>query len=367
MNIKDIVAHIMINIPKHTAEFCDYISFSQASITSNRFVDVVATNHGLTAGKTVVALNGDVKNMIAGINIVGDSAIITLADEHDFVLTDETVEIELGGFAESSWNGKHELLNVPSRLMLEIESPAESPPILSPSDFPHVWESRSMGANGLLEVVAVLADGFRLSIPATHPDMPNNAMRNLELISGFRVAGVADEQRSLDVWNETNQNASWLFVMFPNDEVSKSNEAESDAVATFAPGDDGRLRILENIEISVIIPTKKTGGADAVYKANGEIRRALISTLFGLKADEPGRDRTFGAVYNGSIQSVYNSAVYIRIYSFQVPYDITFENADISNPQSVAFRDILLSMAITENINATTFDANINLDENNES
>ena len=51
------------------------------------------------------------------------------------------------------------------------------------------------------------------------------------------------------------------------------------------------------------------------------------------------------------------------VYSFQMPYDITFENADISNPQTVAFRDVLLEMAISENINADKYKAEINLDE----
>lgn len=359
MNIKSMVAHLMLNLPKHTAEFSEIVAITSASVVSSRYVDVVATAHGLTVGKIVLAQKGDVRNYIDSIVIESNIAIITLKDEHDFNLSPEKMEIELCGFTESSWNGKHELINVPSRLMLEIVSPGSSVPDLTTS---YVWESRRMGANGLLEVVQLNSDGFRIAIPENHPDMPNNELRNLEIISGFRMCGVADENRSIDVWNETDKTKSWLHVMFPDDAVSKSIEAESEAVATFGSGDDGRLRILENIEISVFIPVVKTGGADAVFKANGEIRKALISALYGFRDEEPGRDRSYPAIYNGSTQSIYNTAVYIRVYSFQIPYDITFENADVSNPESVAFRNVLLKMAISENKDATRFETKINLD-----
>jgi len=359
MNIKGIVTHLGANIPKYTNEFSEYENLVSGVIQFDKrtILATTATAHNLVIDNYVIITNAEVKNNISAIVVNDGIATITTLAEHDYNYNPTLAQhFEIAG-SETAWNGIHQIYNIPNRNEIQIELDETAPTTLG-----YIWENRDLGANGISKILTTpTTTTFTYKIDDNAPGLPETELRNAEMTRGTRIAGVANPERAIKIYTETSaQRKPWLFVMLPDDTVSKDQHALSDAVATFDNSTSGRLRILNNFDVVAILPTTNLGGVEEIEKCNGDIKNALISTLFGLRSEENvDIESSYRAVYNGSATFGYDTATYIRMYSFQIPEDITLSSTESDKPLSVALRDAVLKMTY----NTTTQTTNINLDE----
>ncbi len=367
LNIKEIITHLYYNIAEHTDELTRYLEaeIESASVESdNRTVKVKTSEpHNLENGQIIIVKDGEIRNNVESYSISSGKVIIKTEDVHDYNYErnyDKYIKLEGAG----AWSGEYKITNIPDRNRIEIDLPSGSVPSES-----YIWESRSYGLDGAVEINVIDDNNFSYVIPDENPDLPANEARNITVITGMRITGAADPDRAMKIWSNTGAKETWAFVVMQDEEVSYDRNAMSDALTTADRSDEGRLRLLINFDIIVIQPTESLGATDAVEKANGEIKSALISTLFGIKTRyNAGMDYQFRTAYAGMGVLMYDTARYITVYSFQSPTDITFKNADISDPPSVALREIIYNMYIAQDIddvnkNSETMNFEKNLDE----
>lgn len=365
MNIKAVIAHLIAKISSHTDLFTDYLDAvidSVVVLSDKRTVQVeTLTAHGLLLGASVIASEGSNFNGIDSITISDGVATVKTVSEHDYnydILDAQYLVIEN---ADATWNGTHEISDVTNRNTVEITAPAAT----APATLGNIRELRSLGVNGIVKISSVVsATVFQYTISDSAPDVPEGSVEGLKIEKGARIAGAADPERARGIYADTDGRKMWMFVMFSDDTVSKSSHTNSDAVALFDNASEGRLTALNNFDIAVMMPSESLGAVDEVEQANGEIKNALIGTLFGLRGVETDEtDYEYRIVYNGSVTLFYTTALYVRLYSFQIPSDITFRNTDSIIPLSVALRDVVLDIAVSDNLNTAKLETEINIDE----
>jgi hypothetical protein len=374
MNIKDVVATLILNLPNYTDIFTDFVNaqITASYVSTARKIKVeTATAHGLLVGDSLIIKNAKLKNEIDSIEISGNYAVITLKAEHDFVLEDD-LTFEMAGNSDDDWNGEFEIYNVPNKTTIEITKPSS----IIPETLGYIWELRDYGGNGTVQIVAVNETHgeneeypefwFEYEINDNDPDLPvtdEESVSGIEIITGVRVTGVADPERAIDVFTKTNGvKKPWAFVMFPDETVSKDKNNESEAVGTFVNGDESRQLIMVNFDVCVIQPCTELGGIEEIEKACGEIRNALIKSLVGLKSTETEADKVYKTVYNGSSMNTYDTANYIRVYSFQTPFEITYRETAENRVLTVALRKAVFKLQ-TGGANSQKTEATINFEE----
>jgi hypothetical protein len=353
MNFTQIVAKFLKDMPALTTEFSEYLTpaITNIQIVARTVRVTTATAHGLISGRSVIAICGEVKNTIKEIEIDGNNAIIELNDNHDYILEDDennATQVEIAGNSSGAWNGTFTIIDIPDRSKITIEKPDS----VLPATTGYIWEDRSKNGSGVVEVTKISDTVFSFPLDSETPNLPLTTLKSLKIVTGSRIAGVADPERAIDLYSETTNfgEKPWLFIMIGDESVSKDLNAQSDAQATNSGGDDSRARLMNDIDILAIIPCvgddAKTGGFQAVEKATGEIKQAILDCFQGYVLDIESSDRVWKAVYTGSQPYVYNKATYIRNYSFQISYDITSRQEVASVSESVALRKTIIDLSI---------------------
>lgn len=359
INIADVVAQLIGNFPLHTDEFTELVDagIDSAYVKPSKRDIVIEFDgdHGVTTGEKLIIAGAEVKNTIASFSVDDCLATVELDYEHDF--EDGTSKKLVVDGTGTDYDGKHTILSVESNKSLIISAIAG---VAAPSDG-HVWEDRDYCGNQVATASVTSSSILEYAIDDDSPDLPPLELRNVNVIKGVRVAGCADPERSISMYSKIGAGKTWCFVMYPSDTVSHDRHALTDAVATFTAGDEGRIRMLSEFDIAVIMPVETMGGAEEVERMNGEIKLALIKSLFGIKDDDLDDGQSFRMVYTGSSNMQYDTTKLVRLFSFQVPHDFTFDIAEGATPMTVALRDALFGMQISDNDDAGIFNADVDV------
>ena len=344
MNIKDIMSFCIENLPKHTGLFTNALNLNYtAEAVNHRRIRVDCDEeHGLIVGQKIYARGVKVGNKFLDAIVDNGWLIIETREEHDYTKAG-FVEIEANG-----WAGILEINNVVDRFTLEFRLPEDT----TASDFEEgiILEERDYGGNGVVEVYTVSGDGksFVYTINEQDPDIPVEGEKAIieEIVLGVRVAGAPDPTRAMTIFTETFQaREPWAFIMMNDEEVARDPYSMTDAHSTFTDLDSNRQRIMTNFDILVIFPTTDLGAIQEIQQACGEVRSSLIKSVAGLTAQDPEVLQTYKTVYVGSNMYTYNTATYVRNYSFQSVFDINYTNtARNFDSRSVALRKAMLSL-----------------------
>jgi len=349
MNIKEVMSYLIQNLPKHTDLFTEKLNLVYtAKIENARTVRVDCTlPHGIIVNQKIYCIKVRVANLIEEAYRDNGFLVIKTAEEHDYTNSKNPVSVEI------EYNGtikQLEIINVPDRFTLEFAFPSDT----SESDIVGgvVWEEREYGGNGVVAVTVVSSDkkSFLYEINENDPDLPilgTNAKIE-QIVLGVRVAGCPDPTRAMQIFTETfAARKTWAFVMMPDEQVSKDPYSMTEAQASFTNLDSNRQRIMTNIDVLVIFPTTELGAIEEISLSCGEVRNSIIKSLAGLEAEGEGVSNTYKTVYVGSNMYVYNTATYVRSYSFQSVFDIDYENtARNTDTRSVALRESFLQLPI---------------------
>jgi len=120
----------------------------------------------------------------------------------------------------------------------------------------------------------------------------------------------------------------WAFVSMNDVIASKDRNANSDAVATFANGQEPRLRLMDGFSIFLVgNATEEIAGVGLLDIFRHDMLGPILKSVSGVRFDT-------GLYYSGDFKTVltghnyvdYNRAILIYQYNFQFSSDITLDD-----------------------------------------
>lgn len=355
----DIVKHLKTYLPLFTSLFTEALTVSSATISAGNVLTVNSTGHGRSPGQNIVITGGTVRNPLNTSALIGSTVQFTTDYDHDLIrpsLPNDDQTLSLGGFG-NVWDGEHDIIDVPNRQNFTINLPTgevAAPPV---DGSQYLIEAL---LTGVYQVDTVPdADSFTVNL-SDSPLIPLGTVDNLTIMNGFRIAAAADFNRAKAAYSKQGIDEPYLFVIMTDTDVSKDRHTMNDGVAGVTRQNEMLLRLLQSFSTSVFIPTTTDlSGADAQDLAYGELFTALISSLFGVGFE--GSKIKYVNVPSGMGPGEYNSAYYVHVYDWQLPFVINFENGFLEI-DDVAFRDISQTLKLFADDQAA-MTTNIDLDE----
>lgn len=338
----DILLHLQTYIPRLSDRFSDNATVSAEIVAGTpQVLKVTDTTHGLSAGSQVVLIDGKIDNPITAVADNGDGTLrFTTQDNHDLTL-DYTPEVELSGFTNSFFNTTHDLVDVPSRTLFEIES-ATVPTLTGSEVLREDWE---IGINGLFTIDRVVdVDTYEIDL-TDKPEFTPQTVPELSRASGMRMGVSVDAERAKSIYTpQSDLNSLWLYVIMGDATASKDRRLKSDANQQNTSGQKNRILMINTFTILVLYPTKnELAAADAVELSWNEIYTLMLAAGAGISFDDFGNTNYLTSLIDHGT-SVYDNATYSHAYTFEYNYEVTQEQEFLTQfISSRAFRDDALS------------------------
>ena len=248
------------------------------------------------------------------------------------------------GFADSNFNGDFPIIDIPAENQFVIVASA------APSGgIGRVLENRNL----FISPAVVTKDGDdSFSIPDVDTGLPPNLVfETLTFVKSARIYVAATVERAKAMYTRVDAEEDVLFIVMQSEVASKNRQTESDAILTAKAQNPIRLKYLPEVTFFVFIKTPDDlSGAAAQEAAFREIRTAIRKAMYAhifLEENDDSIDTQFAAIESANSPEEYDTAVYVHSYTYQIPYEISFEQGDTFRT-NVSLRSIL--------INSTMFD-----------
>lgn len=333
----EIVKHIKTYLPMFTDRFSQILSVSAASVGAGNILTITATAHGKSAGQYIVITAGVVRNALVSSSLIDPTVNFETGYDHDLTrpsLPNDDYYLTLGGFA-SVWDGQHEIIDVANRRNFEVNLPTGETLAPAVDGSQYLLEPLPKGVYQIDTVPD--ADTITVDLSSAR-SLPVGVVDDINVVGGFRISAAADYNRARNVYSAQATGDAYLFVIMTDTDVSKDRNNLNDSIAELSHNDINFLRLLQSFSTTVFLPTTEdTSGVDAQELAYDEIFAALLKTLFGYSIT--GSMFKSISVPSGMGPGEYNSAFYVHVYDWQLPFIINFEDGMPIAPDR-AFRNI---------------------------
>jgi len=338
MKIADVVSQMQLVLPKYTDYFDGDIGVSSIIATATLATITTTAAHGLATGDPITIIEVRNQNSLLTISKDGLVYTFTTSDYHDLTLGYPGYEtVLLGGFIDPAWNGNFTLVDVPSRNTFKIRT-TNSPPIGEDS-FPlsmpytfgllldhteHLDENRIDGING--RYASTVIDSNTITVSGT---FKAGSYSSGQLKKAVRIAGSIDIERTIEEYTQQSLEELWAFVSMHDVSASKDRNAYNDAVATFARGEDPRLRLIDGFSVYLIgNVTGEIAATDTLDIMRHDLLGPLLKTLYGVKFGTGlSTESDFKCILTSHNQVFYNRAILVYQYAFEFSSDITLDDA----------------------------------------
>ena len=353
MRLTDIVAQLQLVLPQYTDYFSNTLAIESIVVEPTIATIKTTSAHGLLNNKAVTISEVSIQNGITAIS--KDGLIYTLDTDikHDLSYGYPGYEtVTLGGFTSYDWNDDFTLTGVPNRDQFNIQS-ANTIPTLNGSEY--LLENRIDGVNGRFSVTVIDATTFTIS----------GSFEEGVYLGGYvktkvRIAASINIDRTLQQYTKKEIDEMWAFVSMHDATASKDRNAYNDGVATFANGEDIRLRIIDGFSVFLIANVSESIAAvDAIDIFRHELLGPILKSLYGVSFPTGlSESSDFKAIITGHGQSFYDRATLVYQYNFQFTNDITIEDG-VENQNTRAFTKLKYVQRINpegiEDNNPTSF------------
>lgn len=317
MKLSEIVTQLQLILPKYTAYFSESISVS--SIVSAAGVATInAPDHGLVDGVAVTISNVAQETPIDSVSKDGNIVSFGNPVWHDLTLGYPGYEnVTLGGFTDSAWNGSFKLMDVDTRKSFKVQS-TNSLPTLNGNEY--ILEVRVDGVNGRHDITVI--DDDNISVAG---DFADGTYLDGTSRTGVRVAGSINIERTLDEYTKQVTGDMWAFISMNDAIASKDRNAGSDATASFANGEEPRLRLLDGFAVFLIgNTTKEIAAVDLLDIFRHDMLSPLLKSLSGVRFSTGlSGSADFKTILTGHNFVAYNKAYLVYQYNFQFISDIS--------------------------------------------
>lgn len=346
-----IKAQLFQFLPIYTDRFSNIVDAESAVVQAGDVVNIEKTAHGLLTGSAIVVTLGQSINGISNpvFSSADQTVTFTTAFTHDLTSVGRDGKVfdyntaTLSGFADSNFNGDFPVLSIPSNTEFVISATA-----MPTGDLGDLLESRDLYITPAT-VTTIDADNF--TIPNIDTQVPSGAMFNsFKYVDSSRIYVAATQERAKAMYTNHTTGEDVLFIVMRPESASKDRHAYSDAIATAKAQNPVRLKYLPEVDLFVFIPTPDdVSGAKAQDIAYREIRTAIRKAMYAhVFFEDDTVDIQYAAVEATNSPEEWNTAVYVHSYSYQLPYEITFEHGDTFRT-SVSARNILIKSKMFDN------------------
>lgn len=333
----DLLLHYQTFLPRITDFFSNNADVSAEIIGGDpQTLRVTDVAHGASTGDQVVLTDGIINNGITAVEQVGEELRFTTSSEHD-LMEDYQKEITLSGFTDSSLNGVHTLISVPSKNLFEITYPTL--PVLTGSEV--LQEKWEYGIDGLFEVTVVDVDTYDISLDG-NPIYQVGSIPSLKRASNIMM-GIAIDANIAEEQYMANTEASGklgLYIIMGDCTVGKDPNTVNDSTATMSSQNDLRMLMINTFNVVVFFPTKKQyTGAKASQLAWDTVLKQMLYVGSAIEFDNFGSS-PFLAILTDHGTGIYKKAFYSHVYSFEYSYQVTFEDMFTAQfPKTRALRE----------------------------
>jgi len=338
MKLLDVVNQLRFLLPVYTDRFSDTINVSLINASGGVVTVTTDDPHELETGDDINLAGVTARTHIDSVS--KDGLVFTFGTSEDHDLTyewEEHDEVSLDGFTDGAWNDSFKLLAVPNRRTFKVRS-VNSLPTLSGNEV-LLENNRVDGVNGSYEITVTSPTAF--TVTRSEYPISDGVYTGGKVSKNVRVAKAATLDRARKEYTKKAAGEYWIFVVGHDVETSKQREALSDAVATIGNGQDLRLRLIDGFTCFVFVPTSdEITGEVAIDICRYELVKPIYKCLYGVEFDnnlETGPE--FKTIPLGHGLVGYDKAVLLYGYEFQVPMDLTDEDA-VDAQNTSAFRDI---------------------------
>jgi len=333
MKLSEVVAQLQLILPKYTDFFSETISVNSI-VASGGVATVNAPAHGMSDGNAITISDVAQETPIDAVS--KDGLIFTFGTDIKHDLTHgypgyETVT--LGGFTDSAWNDSFDLKAVNARQSFNVQS-VNSLPVLNGNEY--ILEKRIDGINGRYSVTVIDDDNF--SVPGSFED---GSYLSGTVKTSVRIAGSVSIERSLQQYTKQDVGDLWAFVSMNDATVSKDRNTLNDADATFANGEDTRLRLIDGFSIFLVgNVSKEISGEKMIDVFRHDMLGPLLKSLSGVRFSTGlYNSGDFRTILLGHNFVLYDRAILVYQYNFQFTNDITIAD-QAENDDTRAFSEI---------------------------
>lgn len=342
MKIADIVTQLQLVLPKYTDKLSTSLSISTVSVTSNVATITTLAVHGMATGAPLTISNVVTHTAISAVSKDGNLYTFTTTNAHDLTL-DWQETVQLSGFTDTAWNDTAlTIIAVPDRNNFTVRS-TNTLPTLNGNDV--LLENRIDGINGRHQ--ATVLNTTSLTITGTFLD---GIYSGGTIDKGVRIAGAVSIERAIEQYTEQKFIDLWGFVV-PNDiDVSKDRNAFSDVTASKGSSDDIRMKIIDGFTVTFIINTaNEIAAVNSIDICRHDLMLPLMKSTFGARYTTGlSGAMDYKAIPTSAGIALYNKAILAYTYAFEVPYEITNDDA-VEDLDTRAFRDIDYTHTIDDN------------------
>lgn len=358
MKIADIVLQMANVLPLlDSTKYTDSVPVATISGDGATATVVTTSAHGLAVNDPVYIINVRIETAITTVTLVGDTATIETATNHDLTLGwPPHATVKLSGFTDANWNGEFTLTAVQNRRKFSIDASGLSVPTLNGNE---VLEELVTGGFNGTQQVATVPDTTTFTFASTF----NSAASGGDVVTEIRIAGAASGGRAEAEYTKQPDGEFWLFVTQPdNVTVSKDRRALGDAISEQGPNTSFQLDLLDGFTIWAFVPAKNSkAGLGPSDIARDEVLLDLLLTLQRFRPESGLADTTPARiVLSNHGPATYNGAYYVHEFVFQIPLRMSTEDT-FTLTQTVAFRDVDLTINNPDTAGVLT--ALVNLDE----
>lgn len=272
MFLYDLIAHTKANLPLFSEKFSDNSAISAISKTGDD-VSVEATAHNLSVGDIVMISGVKTSVEITNITTSGGIATATCATNHDLT-GGYTLEAEIAS-PESAYDGRFTIASVPDIKTFTFQVSG------SPSDSTGTLTTfQNYGFNGAQEVTDIIdEDNFKYNL--SNDSLLAGTGTNMLLMKDIRISGAATTDRALTSYTKEETDKLWGFFVLDPIAISEDRTGDSDAANERQPGEDFKLRIIDNVSFYVFIPTHDEISGRAAMDLAQELAKPIYKVLAG--------------------------------------------------------------------------------------
>ena len=320
MKALDIINQLQIVLPQISNLFSTTIT--AVSITASGTTATVTTSspHGFAVNRVVAISGAFAPIVITAITRVGTIATALTSTAHD--LTDGFFDnVTLSGSNEAEFNGAFPFLNQDNRKTFTF-TVADSGPTTGTGSPLLEDPGNPVGYNGLITIVTVPTTTtftYTLDQPLTEA-----ATGTILIHSDLRVSGAATIDRALSLYTKQTGTDLWAFVVLDDASVSKDRTSRNDAVSSLGPGSDRRQQLIQNCTVYVFSKATNSLSGRSVRDTMVDVRKLLLKSIVGVKFESDlDSQNGSGLVYVGDGIEIYDIAIYVHGFNFQLLTDIT--------------------------------------------
>jgi hypothetical protein len=344
MRAADIVTQLVFVLPSLTGRFSDEVGITSIQPVGSDIEVITDSAHGLSVGDFVNIVDVISPNFINDLTSVGKIATAITDNKHDLIEPRVGIcTVDIIGATDPAYNGKHNLLTVPSRTSFTYQ--LDSVPAISPdTGVPRLEEFFvNRGFNGRHEVIAV--PGSNLFTYTVASFLPPSAGAGGFVRSGHRITRAESIESAMETYTREQEGELWAYAVLDSSIASKDRNITSDAGQQKTAGSDPRQNIIFNASIFVFFPATDEIRAGGVRDlAQSEVLANIIGSIVGANLPTGLTEDVWGKVtYEGDNKFFYDRGVYIHQYDIQQTADLTF--CDRVPPSiSVPFEEIDFSL-----------------------